>query len=161
LYKYLVTVGILLTVLTVYYPLKEKQQLEILKIKLENDLEVLNFKILENKKEVEAFKVIKKDAKISVELKENVFSKIKIYDRENRINQIVSENKYNELNSRTVYIIIYNFLFWIFFPIGIALITFGFLKWNLIKKIDDRILELEKNKLEIEVSKLERESEVL
>lgn len=40
LYKYLVTVGTLIIVLTVYYPLKEKQELEVLSIKIENDLQI-------------------------------------------------------------------------------------------------------------------------
>lgn len=52
LYKYLVSIGMLLIVLTVYYPLKEKQELEILKIKLEEDVQVLNFKIKENQTNV-------------------------------------------------------------------------------------------------------------
>ena len=48
LYKYLVSIGMLLIILTVYYPLKEKQELEILKIKLEEDVQILNFNIKEN-----------------------------------------------------------------------------------------------------------------
>ena len=38
LYKYLVSVGILLIVLTVFYPLKEKQNIEIKTIGLEKEL---------------------------------------------------------------------------------------------------------------------------
>lgn len=45
LYKYLVTIGILMLVLTIYYPLKEKQELEILKINLKSELRVLNLEI--------------------------------------------------------------------------------------------------------------------
>ncbi len=50
LYKYLVTIGLLLIVLTVIYPLKEKQDLEILKITLEKDAKALSYKIKETSK---------------------------------------------------------------------------------------------------------------
>lgn len=155
LYKYLVTVGILLIVLTVYYPLKEKQELEILQIKIENELEILNYKILENQKEVEKFKIINKDTIIENESKEAMFSIIKDINKSNQLNQIAIQNKNNELKARKDYIEIYNILFWIFLPLGILLIGFGFFKWNKTKKVDDNIMQLEKQKLEYEVAELE------
>lgn len=153
LYKYLVTVGTLIIVLTVYYPLKEKQELEVLKIKIENELEILNFKILENQKEVDIFKASEK-AKISQELRNKTLKDIKEINKVNQINQISIENKNNELKCRKRYIDIYNFIFWVFIPIGGFLIIFGFLKWNKTKKIDDEILELERKKLKHEVDNL-------
>ena len=148
LYKYLVTVGILLVVMTVYYPLKEKQELEILSIKIKNELSILNYKIENNKKVAD---------KISANIKTATADDLLIVKKnhlENEINQISCENKYNELKARNSYTQIYGIIFWIFFPAGILLIVFGFIKWNLTKKLDDEILALEKKKLEIEIENL-------
>ncbi|WP_269227297.1 hypothetical protein [Flavobacterium eburneipallidum] len=148
LYKYLVTVGILLIVMTVYYPLKEKQELEVLSIKIKNELSILNYKIESNKKEAD---------KINSNLQTATDTDLLIVKKnhlENEINQISCENKYNELISRNSYTKIYSIIFWIFFPVGIFLILFGFIKWNRTKKLDDEILTLEKKKLEIEIQKL-------
>ena len=153
LYKYLVTVGTLIIVLTVYYPLKEKQDLEVLSIKIENDLQILNFKILDNQKELEIFKS-KDNGKISKEIRNTTIKNIKEINKLNQINQIAIENKNSELKCRKSYINIYNFLFWVFIPIGSFLIIFGFIKWNKTKKIDDEMLELEKKKLKHEVDNL-------
>jgi|LakMenEpi03Aug12_release.lakeMendotaPanAssembly.Ray.scaffolds.fasta_scaffold306299_1 hypothetical protein len=49
LYKYLVTMGILLVFLTVYYPLKEKQLLELKTNELEIEVKKLNLSIQFNK----------------------------------------------------------------------------------------------------------------
>ena len=56
LYKYLVSVGLLLMVMTVFYPLKEKQEIEISTIKLEKEVLKLNFKIKDNYKKVKELK---------------------------------------------------------------------------------------------------------
>lgn len=148
LYKYLVTVGILLVVMTVYYPLKEKQDLEVLSIKIKNELSILNYRIESNKKEINR---IKSNPQIATSAD---LATIKKNHIENEINQISCENKSSELNARNSYTKIYNVIFWIFFPLGIFLIVYGFLKWNRTKKLDDEILELEKKKLEIEINKL-------
>jgi hypothetical protein len=158
LYKYLVTVGTLLVMLTVYYPLKEKQELEILSLKVKNELQILSCKLDENKKELDNFKKSNSDKNISKELKRINFEKIKEVNLQNSINQLTIENKNNEINCRKVYINIYNFVFWIFFPVGIFLIVFGFIKWNRTKKVDDKILELEKSKLELEVQNLQNQN---
>ncbi len=42
----MVTMGLLLMVLTVYYPLKEKQELEIITVNLRNDVKTLNLSII-------------------------------------------------------------------------------------------------------------------
>jgi hypothetical protein len=157
LYKYLVTVGTLIIVLTVYYPLKEKQELEILTIKIENELEILSFKIIDNQKELKIYNS-KSNESISQELKNFTLKNITQINKQNRINQISVENKNNELKCRKSYITTYTWIFWIFFPIGLFLIIFGFIKWNRTKKIDDSILELEKKKLEIEIQNLEKDN---
>ena len=43
LYKYLVSIGLLLIVLTVFYPLKEKQDLEVSRISIEKEALILNY----------------------------------------------------------------------------------------------------------------------
>ncbi|EJL64980.1 hypothetical protein [Flavobacterium sp. CF136] len=150
LYKYLVTVGILLITLTVYYPLKEKQELEILTIKIKNELKILEFKINDNKKNVD----ILKNAKSGITSSSLILIQKSQY--ENSINQISCENKFLELESRKFYIIIYGIVFWLFFPLGVFLIFYGFKKWNSTKKIDDEIRALEKKKLEVEIENLSR-----
>lgn len=148
LYKYLVTVGILLVVMTVYYPLKEKQDLEVLSIKIKNELTILNYRIENNNKEI-------KRIKATPNIRPNDLLVVKKNHLENELNQIAAENKYSELLARNSYTKIYGIIFWIFFPIGVFLIFYGFIKWNRTKKLDDEILALEKKKLEIEISKLE------
>ena len=148
LYKYLVTVGILLVVLTVYYPLKEKQDLEVLSIKTKNDLKILEFKINRNEKEVTA--ISKRQGGVTVEVAEY----LKKIQFENEIKQIELENKATEMQTRYSYIILYKTMFWVFFPIGIILIIYGFIKWHKSKVIDDTIRILEKKKLEKEINSL-------
>ncbi|MCX6232924.1 MAG: hypothetical protein NTZ33_15450 [Bacteroidetes bacterium] len=156
LYKYFVSIGILLIVLTVYYPLKEKQELEIIKIQLENDVKILNYKINENSKNVKSlqFSIARngttKDGKELLK----VLSEL---NNTNHFNQIESEKKFFEIIIRTKNIKLYNIMFWLFFPIGICLTIYGFLKWGKAKKYDDNILKLENEKLELEVNKMRKE----
>lgn len=159
LYKYLVTIGLLLIVMTVYYPLKEKQELEILTIKIENDLEVLKYKIKENEKSVNRLnKRIKiKGNSVATNL---VIDDLDKLNQQNFINQLNIEKKYNEIKTRRGYITIYHWMFWIFFPIGIMLTIWGFIKWKSAKKYDDNILKLENEKLELEVKKLRNDSNI-
>ena len=148
LYKYLVTVGILLIVLTVYYPLKEKQDLEVLSIKTKNDLKILEFKIDQNEKEVANFSKRKEGIAI------NIAERLRKIQFENKIQQIELENKVCELQTRDSYIALYRIIFWIFFPVGIVLIIYGFIKWHKSKRIDDDIRKLEKIKLEKEINNI-------
>ena len=149
LYKYLVSIGMLLIVLTVYYPLKEKQELEILKIKLEGEVEILNFKIKENKINVQNLqnKIGKNGADLSKLDALNIINKIN-YD--NHINHFECEQKYSEIKARQNSIKLYNILFWIFLPIGIIVTLFGFIRWYIVKQNDDRIAELNVQKLQLE-----------
>ena len=157
LYKYLVTIGLLLIVMTVYYPLKEKQDLEILTIKIENDLKTLNYKIQENSKNVVVLrKIIAKDGN-SPETN-SMLGELDKLNQENNLNQLEAERKYSEIKTRRRYITIYNWMFWIFFPIGILLTVFGFIKWKKAKMYDDNILKLENEKLELEVKKLREDN---
>lgn len=153
LYKYLVSVGLLLVVLTVFYPLKEKQEIQIETICLEKDLAVLNHKIKDNYSRVQSLKKDSTNRNIEI---------IKVIEKlnfENHISQIKAENKRTEINERNIHISLYDKLFWIFFPIGVILIVFGFFKWLNSKKTDDAILSLEKQIKELEVKKLKNEIE--
>lgn len=156
LYKYLVTIGLLLIVMTVYYPLKEKQELEILSIKIEHDSSILNYKINENAKNVNVLKKVISQQGVNEQTK-SMLNEIDRLNKENTINQFESEKKYEELKCRSRYINLYNWLFWVFFPTGIGLSIFGFIKWKDAKKYDDNLLKLENEKLELEVQKLRRE----
>ena len=153
LYKYMVTIGMLLVAMTVYYPLKEKQELEIQEIELNSQVESLKIKIDENKKDIKVIESKKHD-KSHVN---NKFSDVKKMHRENRVSQIDSENKFRIIESKQKYIGYYNVIFWIFFPVGILLISYGFFKWYKSKTIDDEKSSLEKTKLELEIKKLENE----
>lgn len=156
LYKYLVTMGLLLIVLTVYYPLKEKQELEIKAITLENEVKTLNHTIQENQKNVKQLQqFIKKNGKTHEATEQ--LNEIEKLNNQNHINQIQTESKYFEIQVRKRYIRLYNIMFWVFFPVGILLTIFGFIKWKSAKKFDDNILKLENEKLEIEVDRLRDE----
>lgn len=150
LYKYLVTIGLLLIVGAIYYPLKEKQSLELLKIELGSEAQKLAIKVQKNQK----FSEDLKRSKINVDYKENLQLSNLLHEQ-NQIDQLESEKKLAEMQNRSWYICVYNILFWIFFPIGILLCIYGFIKWNAVKKIDDEIKELELKKLKIELKRLE------
>lgn len=152
LYKYLVTIGLLLIVGSVYYPLKEKQSLELLKIELQAEVKQLSVKVKSNAKAVEVLK-----NKAMVDLDSVALSKTSELNEQNQIKQLETERKLSEINNRSWYINLYNILFWFFFPVGIVLCIYGFCKWNKVKKCDDRIKTLELEKLEIEVKKLNKD----
>lgn len=151
LYKYLVSVGILLIALTVFYPLKEKQNIEIKTIGLEKELSKLNLKIKDNYKKVLE---LKKD---TISIPKEKIEEIEKINLENHLNQIEVEKSNDEIKKRKKHISLYYKLFWIFFPLGIILTIYGFFKWLKSKKTDDEILKLEKRLKELEVEKLERE----
>jgi hypothetical protein len=152
IYKYLVTIGILMIAMTVYYPLREKQNLEIEEIKLNCKIESLALKIQENKKNI---KIIEFKKKKKIDIK-NEFLEIKKLHLENLISQIESKSSFELIKSKQKYINYYNIIFWIFFPFGTFSIVFGFINWLKSKRIDDEITSLEKTKLELEINKLKK-----
>jgi len=157
LYKYLVSIGLLLIVLTVFYPLKEKQDLEVSRISIEKEALILNYQIKEASKDVQNLKS-KVKSLTDKELIENKLNDIDNLIKQSQISQFELEQKYEEINTRKKHIKLYNVLFWIFFPIGVVITFFGFYKWLKSKTVDDGILELEKKKLELEIDKLETEN---
>lgn len=152
LYKYLVSIGMLLIVLTVYYPLKEKQELEILKIKLEEDVQILNFRIKENQINILNLQDRVEQNNTDIELL-NAIEKI---NHDNHINHIECKQKYSEIIARQSYIKLYNMLFWIFLPTGVIITLFGFIRWYRVKRIDDKMAKLNYKKLQFEVNLLEQ-----
>lgn len=97
----------LLIILTVYYPLKEKQELEILKIKLEEDVQILNFNIKEN--QINILNLQDRVKQNNADIKSlNVIEKI---NHDNHINHIECKQKYSEIAARQSYIKLYNILF--------------------------------------------------
>ncbi|MCF1751102.1 hypothetical protein [Mariniradius sediminis] len=148
--------GILLIVLTVYYPLKEKQELELKTIELENEVKTLSYSIQENQKNVDRLqRFLKENGKTyesNIQLNE-----VEKLNNQNHINQLQTERKHSEIQIRKRYTRLYEIMFWIFFPIGIFLVFFGFIKWKAAKTFDDNILKLENEKLEIEVDRMRGE----
>ena len=158
LYKYLVSIGLLLIVLTVYYPLKEKEELEVLKIELEAEVEIVNYNIKQNKENIESLQTsITKNGVDSRKLE--LLTEIEAINRENTINHIRCKQKQNEIKVRKDYIYIYNILFWIFLPLGIIIAVVGFCRWWKVKQEDDKAVKLSTKKLELDVAKLEQEDE--
>ncbi len=140
----------LLIILTVYYPLKEKQELEILKIKLEEDVQILNFNIKEN--QINILNLQDRVKQNNADIKSlNVIEKI---NHDNHINHIECKQKYSEIAARQSYIKLYNILFWIFLPTGVIITLFGFIRWYIVKRIDDKMAELNYRKLQSEVDLL-------
>ena len=149
LYKYLVSIGILLIVMTVYYPLKEKQRLEILKIELTGEVEVLNYKIKENQKSVQSLQAhIGRNGADSKEVE--LLEKLEQLNYENHISDIKCSQKFLEIKARQNHIRLYNLLFWIFLPLGITITTVGFLYWYNIKRTEDEIVKENLKKIQSE-----------
>ncbi len=137
----------------IFYPLKEKQNIEIERINTENDAITLNYEIKETAKKVEELKTTVNSSHNG----DSLHTKLKeledlIY--KNQISQFSLERRNQEIITRKKHIKLYNTLFWVFFPIGILISIFGFTKWLKSKTIDDEILSLEKKKLELEINKL-------
>lgn len=156
LYKYLVTIGILMLVLTIYYPLKEKQELEILRINLKSELKVLNLEIKDNNKNVNELTKYVTQKNISETQKNKLFLEISQNQKTNEIKQIKADGKLVEIKNRDKYIKIYDNLFWVFIFTGSVFIVVGFIKWYNSKKVDDS-----KCKIEVELLKLKLEEERL
>lgn len=155
LYKYLVSIGILMIILSIFYPLKEKQELEIVKINTKKEALALNFQINEVNKEVQKLKNQTND--IDREALKKMLDEIEDLHIQNQLSQYELEKKYEEIEARTRHIRLYHWLFWISLPVGILFLIYGFIKWLKSKTIDDQILELEKRNLELTNKKLERE----
>lgn len=155
LYKYLVTIGILMVTLSVYYPLNNKEKLELEKIELYHNVVELNRKVKENNSNIKRIAQQKKLNKNDVS---DYIAEKKI-STENEAIQNETIKKNDIVKSKEKYILYYTIIFWIFFPIGIFLIIFGFINWRISKKVEDQTANLEKRKLELEIQKLEKENE--
>jgi len=128
LYKYLVSIGMLLIVLTVYYPLKEKQELELSKIELEGEVKILNYRIKENIEKLSILQPLIETNGMDDTHRESL-SVIANMNYENHIHHLECERKNAEINAKQRHICLYNILFWAFLPVGIAITIFGFCRW--------------------------------
>ncbi|MFY7846922.1 hypothetical protein [Chryseobacterium gambrini] len=158
LYKYLVSIGILMLVLTIYYPLKEKQSLEILKIELLKELKTIEYSVTKN--ENKAILLSKKVSKNEIDenQKSQYLQEIKTKQIENEINKIKADAKLEEIETRNNYIIYYNIIIWIFAPLGLFLVVYGFLNWRKSKKNDDEKATIEKDLLKLTLERQTREN---
>ena len=159
LYKYLVSIGILMLTLTIYYPLKEKQGLEILKIELISELKTLEHSVTENENMAIILNNKVKQNKINDNVKSQYLTEIKKAQRENELNKIKIDGKIQEINTRNYYINYYNIIVWIFAPLGLFLVIYGFLKWRKSKLNDDVKSKIEKDLLDLKYQKELRENE--
>lgn len=151
LYKYLVSIGLLMVVLTVYYPMRENQDLQILRIKLRSELKCISHEIDENQKSVD--KITKKIKENNIQGEERSKLIESARDKTNLIviKQISSGAKIEEIETREWFIVFYKIMVFIFLPIGVFLIIWGFIQWRKAKKNEDQKSELEKKLLEIQV----------
>lgn len=159
LYKYLVSIGILMLVLTIYYPLKEKQGLEILKIELISELKTLEHSVTENESKAITLNNKVKHNQIKDNEKTQYLTEIKKAQSDNELNKIKIDGKIQEINTRNYYINYYNFIIWTFTPLGLFLVFYGFLKWRKSKINDDEKSKIEKNILNLKYQKELRENE--
>lgn len=157
LYKYLVSIGILMLVLTIYYPLKEKQSLEILKIELLSELKTIEYSVDENeKKAINLSNRVNKN-EINESQKTIFLSEIKKAQNENELNKIKADAKVEEIETRNNYITYYNIIIWIFAPLGLFLVIYGFVNWRKSKINDDAKSQIEKELLDLKLQKESRE----
>ncbi|MBW8360805.1 MAG: hypothetical protein K0M56_01310 [Kaistella sp.] len=159
LYKYLVSIGILMLVLTIYYPLKEKQSLEILKIELMSELKTLEHSVIENESKAITLNNKVKQNQINDNEKTQYLKEIKKAQSENELNKIKIDGNIQEINTRNYYINYYNIIVWIFTPLGLFLVIYGFLKWRKSKLNDDEKSTIEKDLLDLKYQKELRENE--
>lgn len=152
LYKYLVSVGALMMILSVYYPLNERQQLEIVKINLNSDVKSLDYDIKENQKKIEKLKKELSNTAILPEKKRELLDHIKVSHKANMLKQIKSEAKVEEIDKREDYIGIYKWIFYICFPLGAIISAWGFWQWKKAKKDEDEKCRLERELLQIQVN---------
>jgi regulator of replication initiation timing len=158
LYKYLVSVGALMMILSVYYPLNETQQLEIVKINLNSDVKSLDYDIKENQKKIDKFKKELSSAVILPEKKRELLDNIKVSHKANMLKQIKSEAKVEEIDKRETYISLYKWIFYICFPLGFIISAWGFWKWRKAKKDEDAKCMLERELLQIQVDIAKRDA---
>lgn len=125
LYKYLVSIGLILMISTVYYPLRERQELELLTIQLEFELRSLSYEINENQKNLLSL--------LDNNNNQLTLTEIDNLNKRNNLKQIELERKVEERKLRKFYIKAYSYLFFVFFPLGILLTIYGFYKWKIIE----------------------------
>lgn len=160
LYKYLVSIGILMLVLTIYYPLKEKQSLEILKIELESELKTIYYALDENEKKALNLAEKIKNNEIAKENKSQLLIELRRNQKENELNQIKADGKLKEIETRNLFIRYYNIIIWIFAPLGLFLVIYGFINWRTAKKNEDEKCEIEKEILKLTLEKEKRENNI-
>lgn len=61
-----------------------------------------------------------------------------------------------EIKARQNYIKLYNILFWVFLPTGVIITLFGFIRWYIVKRVDDEMAKLNFRKLQLEIDQLEQ-----
>lgn len=151
LYKYLVSIGLLMIVLSIYYPLKESQDLQVMRIKLKSEFNAISHEIDQNQKKVDELKIDIKSGKLSESVKHT--KTIEIRNKTNLIiiKQIRSQANLEEVETRRWYVIIYLVLVVLFLPTGVILTWWGFKNWKKAKKNEDEKSDLEKQLLQIQV----------
>jgi len=157
LYKYLVSIGLLMVVLTVYYPMRERQNLQVLRITLRSEMNCISYEIEQNQKNVDRLNYEIKNNKLSVEKRSEIFNQLKQTTNSIKLKQIKTESRLDEISVRKTYIIFYTILIIIFLPLGLILIVWGFLNWKKAKKNEDDKSSLEKTLLELQIKKAEKE----
>lgn len=160
LYKYLVSIGILMLVLTIYYPLKEKQNLEILKAQLLSELKIIEYAVDQNEKEAIFLRNKVSRKNLNVGQKNAALNEIKKVQVDNELNKIKADAKIQEIEIRRNYIKYYNIIIWLFAPLGFFLIFYVFINWRKSRINEDLKSKIEKDLLDLKLEKETRETQI-
>lgn len=77
LFKFLFINGIVLVVISLFYPLQKQQELELEKIKYDQKVELINIKIFNLKKEMESFNLASKTIELKIDSLKKIFGNLK------------------------------------------------------------------------------------
>jgi len=153
LYKYLVSIGLLMVVLSIYYPLNEKQTLQISSSKIRAELKAMSYEIDENQKNVDKIEKRLKIENLTEYQRAQLIEDARKLTNKIMLKQFTLNGKIEEVEVRESFVSYYKWIMFVSIPIGIFLMIWGFGRWKIARKNEDEICVLEKKLLELQITK--------
>lgn len=153
LYKYLVSIGLLMVVFSIYYPQNERQILLISTVNIRAEQKAMAYEIDINQKYVNQIKDQLKDKKIDSLSHKKLLAQAREATDRIMYKQLKLDGKVAEVEVRESYITFYKWVVIFAIPVGLFLMFWGFFKWRIARKNEDSICELEKTLLELQIDR--------